>query len=132
MEREGSGFDLIYDRLLSQGRPAPVPERAGLGAGGRSAPYRQARSHAPSHRGRCIFTLTQRERITLGVLAQTEGMTARELSAELETDKAEDLTPWLGRLQTFGLVLPAARPQACATSWPRKACGKPASTARPR
>ncbi len=26
MEREGSGFDLIYDRLLSQGRPAPVPE----------------------------------------------------------------------------------------------------------
>ncbi len=26
MEREGSGFDLIYDRLLSQGRPAPVTE----------------------------------------------------------------------------------------------------------
>ena len=26
MEREGSGFDLMYDRLLSQGRPAPVPE----------------------------------------------------------------------------------------------------------
>ena len=26
MEREGSGFDLIYDRLLSQGRPAPVAE----------------------------------------------------------------------------------------------------------
>ena len=26
MEREGSGFDLIYDRLLPQGRPAPVPE----------------------------------------------------------------------------------------------------------
>ena len=25
MEREGSGFDLIYDRLLSAGRPAPVP-----------------------------------------------------------------------------------------------------------
>jgi ATP-dependent DNA helicase RecG len=36
MEREGSGFDLMYDRLLSQGRPAPVaqtrgaaPDRAG-------------------------------------------------------------------------------------------------------
>jgi len=29
MEREGSGFDLIYDRLLSQGRPAPVPEEEG-------------------------------------------------------------------------------------------------------
>ncbi|WP_305316642.1 ATP-binding protein, partial [Hydrogenophaga sp.] len=26
MEREGSGFDLVYDRLLSQGRPAPFAE----------------------------------------------------------------------------------------------------------
>jgi ATP-dependent DNA helicase RecG len=26
MEREGSGFDAIYDVLLSQGRPAPVVE----------------------------------------------------------------------------------------------------------
>ena len=31
MEREGSGFDLIYDRLLSQGRPRPCPRKARTG-----------------------------------------------------------------------------------------------------
>ena len=41
MEREGSGFDLVYDRLLSQGRPAPVPEE---GAGARQGNCRL--SHA--------------------------------------------------------------------------------------
>ncbi|MCC6219586.1 MAG: hypothetical protein IT505_08805, partial [Aquabacterium sp.] len=37
------------------------------------------------------YQLTQRERITLGVLAQTEGMTARELGAVLETDGLDEL-----------------------------------------
>jgi ATP-dependent DNA helicase RecG len=50
------------------------------------------------------FHLTQRERITLGALAQTEGMTARELAAMLETPGADALVPWLGRLLDLGLV----------------------------
>lgn len=57
------------------------------------------------------FQLTQRERITLGALAQTEGMTARELAAMLETDGADELAVWLGRLQTFALVRTAGRTQ---------------------
>jgi ATP-dependent DNA helicase RecG len=57
------------------------------------------------------FQLTQRERITLGVLAQTEGMTARGLGALLETDGADELTVWLGRLQTMALVQSAGRTQ---------------------
>lgn len=50
------------------------------------------------------FQLTQRERITLGALAQTEGMTARELAALLETDGTDALAPWLGRLLECALV----------------------------
>jgi ATP-dependent DNA helicase RecG len=50
------------------------------------------------------FQLTQRERITLGVLAQSEGMTARELGARLETEGAEELGVWLGRLPALNLV----------------------------
>jgi len=50
------------------------------------------------------FQLTQRERITLGVLAQTEGMTARELGEVLESDGGDDLVMWLGRLQALALV----------------------------
>lgn len=51
------------------------------------------------------FQLTQRERITLGVLAQTEGMSSRELGAALETNGADDVAVWLGQLVQHGLVL---------------------------
>lgn len=112
MEREGSGFDLIYDRLLSQGRPAPVPEE-----GADWVKVTIQRRIAKPEVMRLLteadarFQLTQRERITLGILAQTEGMTARELGAMLETHGAEELAGWLGRLQTLALVQSAGRTQ---------------------
>jgi ATP-dependent DNA helicase RecG len=105
MEREGSGFDLMYDRLLSQGRPAPVPEE-----GADWVKVTIQRRIAKPEVMRLLteaderFQLTQRERITLGVLAQSEGMTARELGAVLETDGADELAVWLGRLVQNGLV----------------------------
>jgi ATP-dependent DNA helicase RecG len=105
MEREGRGFDLIYDRLLSQGRPAPVPEE-----GADWVKVTIQRRIVKPEVMRLVkeaddrFQLTQRERITLGALAQTEGMTARELGAMLETDGAEELAPWLGRLIQNGVV----------------------------
>ena len=49
------------------------------------------------------YQLTQRERITLGALAQSEGMTARELATTLETAGGDALGPWLGRLVKLGL-----------------------------
>jgi len=105
MEREGSGFDLIYDRLLSQGRPAPMPAEGTdwvrVTIQRRILKPEVMRLIAEAD-GR--FQLTQRERITLGALAQTEGMSARELIALLETENAEALTPWLGRLIESGLV----------------------------
>ena len=112
MEREGSGFDLIYDRLLSQGRPAPVPEE---GADWVKVTI-QRRIVKPEVMRLLTeaderFQLTQRERITLGALAQTEGMTARELGAVLETEGADELAVWLGRLQTLTLVQSIGRTQ---------------------
>lgn len=112
MEREGTGFDLMYDRLLSHGRPAPVPEE-----GTDWVKVTIQRRIAKPEVMRLVmeaderFQLTQRERITLGVLAQTEGMTARELGALLETDGADELAVWLGRLQTMALVQSAGRTQ---------------------
>lgn len=111
MEREGSGFDLIYDRLLSQGRPAPVAEEGAdwvkVTIQRRIAKPQVMRLVAEADER---FQLTQRERIALGVLAQTEGMTARELGAVLATaDEADELSVWLGRLQKFGLVQRSGR-----------------------
>jgi len=107
MEREGSGFDLIYDRLLSQGRPAPVTEE-----GADSVKVTIQRRIAKPEVMRLIaeadarLQLTQRERISLGVLAQSEGMTARELGNLLET---HELTAWLGRLVDAGVVETAGK-----------------------
>ena len=87
MEREGSGFDLMYDRMLSTGRPVPV-----LSEGPNSVCVTIFRRIVRPQVIRLMeeadtdkkFHLTQRERISLGVLAQSEGMTAKELSHLLE------------------------------------------------
>jgi ATP-dependent DNA helicase RecG len=113
MEREGSGFDLMYDRLLSSGRPGPrvaeigdsvrvtVPRRVVHPAVIRLIEDAEAR-----------YQLTQRERITLGMLAQSDGLRAEELAQRLELDGAAELTGWLGRLQELGIVAHAGRTRA--------------------
>lgn len=110
MEREGSGYDFMYDRLLSQGRPAPVlvegPDWVKVTVERRILRPAVMRLVAEAD---ARFQLTQRERITLGVLAQTEGLSARELAAALELPAADALTPWLARLPAFGLVQRAGR-----------------------
>lgn len=113
MEREGSGFDLIYDRLLSQGRHAPVIEE---GADWVKVCI-ERRIVKPEvvqllEEAEQRFQLTQRERICLGVLALKETSTARELMQALEVESSEALKPWLGRLQGFGLVKSSGRTQA--------------------
>ena len=47
--------------------------------------------------------LTQRERIVLGLLAQTEGLSATELADRLKLADPTALRPWLGRLLELGL-----------------------------
>lgn len=112
MEGEGSGFDLMYDRLLSQGRPAPVLEE-GIDSVKVTIQRRIVKPDVMRLVGEADarFQLTQRERIALGVLALSEGMTARELSAALETQGAEALAVWLGRLTTLALVKSTGRTQ---------------------
>lgn len=58
------------------------------------------------------FQLSQRERITLEVLAQGEGLIARELAQSLEVSGADSLQSWLGRLQALGLVHTAGKTRA--------------------
>jgi ATP-dependent DNA helicase RecG len=113
MEKEGSGFDMLYDLLLSSGRPAPVPQE---GADWVKITI-QRRILKPNVMrlvdeadGR--FQLTQRERITLGALALSEGMTARELTMLLELEESADLSPWFGRLTGIGLIKSTGRTKA--------------------
>ncbi|TAK54994.1 MAG: ATP-dependent DNA helicase [Gammaproteobacteria bacterium] len=110
MEAEGSGYDLMYDRMLSQGRRPPVPAE-----GPDSVMVTIHRRIVRPEVMRLIaeadgrFQLTQRERIALGVLAQTEGLTAKDLSGSLEVTEPGDLRTWIGRLLDLGLVETSGR-----------------------
>ena len=113
MEREGSGFDLIYDRLLTSGRVAPtvtegvdsvhvIVERRVV----RPSVIRFIAEVDQQHQ------LTQRERIALGMLSQSEGMSATELVAALELSDPAALRRWTGRLVEFGVVEQTGRTRA--------------------
>ena len=113
MEREGSGFDLIYDRLLQSGRQ--VPEiREGVDSVHVTVPRRVLRPEVMRllREANERFQLSQRERIALGVLALTEGLTATEFAARLELPSADAIHPWIDRLLEVGLITPTGRTRA--------------------
>ncbi|MCX7264031.1 MAG: putative DNA binding domain-containing protein [Burkholderiales bacterium] len=113
MEREGSGFDKIFEVLLSQGRPAPelieTHDRVQVTVRRRILKPEVIDFIAKADQ---TYQLTQRERIALGLLAQHDALTARELAAKLELLSVEELQPWLKRLLDWHLVQIAGRTQA--------------------
>ncbi|ADX44761.1 putative transcriptional regulator [Paracidovorax avenae ATCC 19860] len=113
MEREGSGFDKIFEVLLSQGRPAPelaeTHDRVQVTVRRRILKPEVIDFIAKADQ---TYQLTQRERIALGLLAQDDALTARELINALDLPSVEALQPWLKRLLDWQLVQSAGRTQA--------------------
>ena len=113
MEREGSGFDKIFEILLSQGRPAPelieTHDRVQVTVRRRILKPEVIDFIAKADE---TYQLTQRERIALGLLAQHDALTARELTATLELASVDALQPWIKRLLEWNLVQSAGRTQA--------------------
>lgn len=113
MEREGSGYDKIYEVLLSQGRPAPelieTHDRVQVTVRRRILKPEIIDFIAKADQ---TYQLTQRERIALGLLAQHDALTARELAALLELQSVDALHPWLVRLLDWNIVKSVGRTQA--------------------
>jgi ATP-dependent DNA helicase RecG len=113
MEREGSGYDKIFEVLLSQGRPAPelieTHDRVQVTVRRRILKPEVIDFIAKADQ---TYQLTQRERIALGLLAQHDALTARELAATLELSSVDALKPWLKRLLDWQLLQSAGRTQA--------------------
>ena len=105
MEREGSGFDKMYEVLLSSGRPGPMvvegDDRVTVTVARRVAHPAVIDLIDKADRA---YQLQARERITLGLIAQHESMTATQLCKALAIKSADLLKPWLGRLEDFGIV----------------------------
>ncbi len=105
MEREGSGFDRMYEALLTTGRPAPVV----LEGGDRVVVTVQRRIVKREvvdfvAKADQAFHLTQKERIALGLIAQHESITALHLAKFLELKETEDLKRWIDQLLNLDLV----------------------------
>jgi len=106
MEKEGSGFDLIYARLLSSGKPIPivkdVDDRVTVIIQKQfiSQQVVQLMDKASQE-----FQLRQKEIISLGLIAQHESLSALEVSSLLNQNDEQGLRNWLGRLTDFELLL---------------------------
>lgn len=113
MEREGSGYDRMFEVLLSQGRPAPelVEEHDRVRVTVRRRILKPEIIDFIAKADQ-TYQLSQRERIALGLLAQQDALTARELAASLELPSVEALQPWLNRLLDWAIVQSVGRTQA--------------------
>ena len=105
MEREGSGFDLMYEVLTSQGRPLPEVNE-GSDRVEVTIPRRVVKPEVIDFlsKAELVLHLTQRERISLGILVQHDAMTARDLCETLELTETSTLANWLDRLLRWGVV----------------------------
>jgi ATP-dependent DNA helicase RecG len=105
MEREGSGYDVMYDVLLSSGKQIPEviegDDRVMVSV--RKLIVNTAVINFVAKADE-LYYLTQKERITLGLLAQHGSMTITELTRDLKLKEAAETHRWLGRLLAFGIV----------------------------
>lgn len=105
MEREGSGYDRIYEVLLSSGKRLPEVQEGN----DRVTVIVKKRILNPAiiefiFKADQTFQLRQKEKIALGLIAQRESLTAQELARVLELKETSELKPWLGRLVDWEIV----------------------------
>lgn len=106
MEREGSGYDMMYEELLSQGKPVPKVEEGDDSV--TAIVERRILNHETIKIMQTAFhnfELKQKQIICLGLIAQNESMTATQLIMALHVKDAVALRPWLKPLIDKGVVV---------------------------
>lgn len=106
MEKEGSGYDKVYELLLGNGKEVPVvfegDDRVVVTIKKQIINNEVLRLMDKASKE---LQLRQRELITLGLIAQNDGVSAIELATILNVTKPNGLQVWLGRLPEFELIL---------------------------
>lgn len=106
MEKEGSGYDLVYAKLLGSGKPLPIvketDERVTVVVKKQFVSKEVVRLMDKASNE---FALKQKELISLGLLAQQQSYTALEISSILNQNEEVGLRNWLGRLIDLELVI---------------------------
>jgi len=105
MEKEGSGYDKVYELLLGSGKELPLiiekDDRVVVVLKKQivSKDILKLMNKASEE-----LQLKQKEVITLGVVAQNQGISAVELSKILNINKPNGIQHWIGRLIDFKVV----------------------------
>ncbi|MCX7986448.1 MAG: putative DNA binding domain-containing protein [Bacteroidales bacterium] len=105
MEREGSGYDKIYEILLSEAKEPPIVEEKNdrvkvivLNAI-KNTDYIQLIEKIKSQ-----FFLNQKEIICLGIILQHKNITATEFAKKIQSKDDKQIKNWLGKLLQYNIV----------------------------
>lgn len=110
MEREGSGYDKMYEVLLSNGKQIPIVEegddyvKAIVGRRIISQEAIKVIRYALQ-----VTELRQKQIICLGLIAQHESISAADLIKLLNLKNRDALSPWLDKLVDDGIVETSGR-----------------------
>lgn len=105
MEREGSGYDKMYEVLLSNGKQIPKVEEGDDYV--KAIVERRIISQEAIKVIRCALQMTelrQKQIICLGLIAQHESVSATSLIKLLNLKNRDELSPWLDKLMDCGIV----------------------------
>ena len=105
MEREGSGFDKMYETLLKNGKQIPIPHE-GEDRVSVVIKRRVIKSEIVSliNRIHDQYQLSQKELICLGLIAQNTSLSATEFSNILNIPSQNGIRDWLGRLIDLEII----------------------------
>jgi ATP-dependent DNA helicase RecG len=106
MEREGSGYDKIYEILLTNGKQLPeVREENDRVIVTIYPRINNNETIKLIDKAKQEFQLNQKELICLGLIAQNNTLTATELSSILDIKNDAGIKHWLGNLPDYKIIL---------------------------
>ncbi|WP_037318970.1 ATP-binding protein [Salegentibacter sp. Hel_I_6] len=113
MEKEGSGYDKVYELLLFNGKPEPIVEewddRVVVTVKKNIISKETVRLMSKANDD---FNLKQKEIIALGLIAQNNVLSSVALKKKLAIKGNDGLKYWVGNLLKYGIVLSKGKTKA--------------------
>jgi len=106
MEGEGSGYDLVYEKLAMDGKALPFIEsdfnkvKVIVRAGAINAEVVSILDYIDQH-----YDLRQKEYITLGIIASERKISTINLASKLQLKAEDKIRSWIGNLIIEGIVI---------------------------
>ncbi len=105
MEREGSGYDKMYEILLSEAKKPPIVKEGDDRV--TVTVYKQITNVdviSLVEKIKNQYQLNQKEIICLGIVAQYKSIIATEFSKQIQSNNDKQIKYWLGRLLEYEIV----------------------------